>query len=224
MAFVAVAAKVSAVIAFLEFKMLPARSHRARCDVIRAGIAELGETRLITEGAELDVVVIGDSYTSGDHLQDKADRWASRLGYSLGWTVRTNSVSRTGYVNGGFCGDQAYTTRADRVAALRPEMVIVQGGLNDALLKKITVAPSADAVLASLAEVPTVVVIGPNSAPHFKGKRIIEIDAALALATAAHGRKYISTLAWDLDYLDDRAHLTSAGHAQFAQLVESSLA
>ena len=50
-----------------------------------------------------------------------------------------------------------------------------------------------------------------------------QVGRALSESAAAHDREYISTTAWELEFMPDKHHLTVAGHAAFAGLVADHL-
>ncbi|CAB4720190.1 unannotated protein [freshwater metagenome] len=53
---------------------------------------------------------------------------------------------------------------------------------------------------------------------------MVRIDALLARLCARAGLTYLSTYDLRLDYLDDRLHLTEAGHLAFGRAVAAELA
>jgi hypothetical protein len=83
------------------------------------------------------------------------------------WNLTVRGIGRTGFVNGGNCGNQSFPTRVDEVVADDPEMVIVEGGLNDAGQSGIGAA--AREVLARIPATIRVVVVGPTDAPGRSG-------------------------------------------------------
>lgn len=168
------------------------------------------------------VVVLGDSYTAGEKLPDRADGWVFDFAHLEGWTVFADGIGNTGFTNGGFCGNQDFASRVPAILGLDADLVIVQGGLNDGEADKAEVVADADLLLDRLQTVPEVVVVGPVRAPAREGMEAI--DAALSGAAARHSRQYISTLTWDLPMLPDQLHLTEAGHAEYAERIAAILA
>ena len=65
---------------------------------------------------------------------------------------------RTGFVNGGDCGNQSFPLRVRQVVADHPQMVVGEGGLNDA--GQAGIGAAARAVLAKIPATTRVVVIG----------------------------------------------------------------
>jgi acyl-CoA thioesterase-1 len=66
------------------------------------------------------------------------------------------------------------------------------------------------------------VLVGPPAAPR-RAEGAGRIDAVLADVAAAADVPYISTFAWDLEYLDDQLHLTEVGHVAFGDAVAAAL-
>ena len=50
------------------------------------------------------------------------------------------------------------------------------------------------------------------------------VDRLLAGLAAEHGAAYVRTTGLDLDYLDDRLHLTEAGHRDLGRYVADLVA
>lgn len=160
------------------------------------------------------VAILGDSYTAGDGLDNRKQGWAYQIGTELA------GVGRTGFVNGGYCGNDTYGERAAAVLALKPDTLIIQGGLNDWETPD-KVQAAATSLLAKTASVPRVVILGPPDVPGRDGEAAV--DSALKAAADAAHVQYVSTLHWKLDFLPDNTHLTPAGHAAFAADVADAL-
>ena len=175
-----------------------------------------------TGGGEDPAVIMGDSYTASEHLDNRSDGWAYKLAAAEHWDAKVAGIGSTGFVNQGPCGGDAYANRMSRVLSANPKVLVVQGGLNDWKASPKDVETAADMLLKSASAVPTLVVVGPPSAPA-RAETLPEIDAALARAAKANGAKYISALDWDLEFLPDRLHLTPAGHTKFAELAAKAL-
>ena len=186
------------------------------CAAVTEGIAERGEVVHVSDGAPR-VVVLGDSYSASDWLPNRADGWTYRLGAAAGWSVDVAAVGGTGYVNEGYCGDQAFSERLDKVLALSPETLIIQGGLNDSEESPEDIREAAADLLARVGSVPRVILVGPTDAPSLDN--LPAVDRALSEAAKGAGREYVSALDWDLEFLPDRLHLTPAGHSLFADNV-----
>lgn len=160
------------------------------------------------------VAILGDSYTAGDGLADRTKGWAYLVGTDLA------GVGRTGFVNGGYCGNHTYAERIDALLATKPDTLIIQGGLNDWGSPE-KVADAALTVLERTKAVPHVIVVGPPNVPGRDGED--KVDTALRAAADVMSTKYVSALDWNLEYLPDATHLTEAGHATFAANVASAI-
>jgi hypothetical protein len=132
----------------------------------------------------------------GTTLSDPKDEaWDILLARREHWNLTVRGIGRTGFVNGGYCGNQSFPLRVRQVVADNPQMVIVEGGLNDAGQSGIGAA--ARAVLAKIPATIRVVVIGPTDAPGRSGADKKTIDRELA---AAAGTRYVSPLRWQLQF------------------------
>ncbi|WP_309069845.1 SGNH/GDSL hydrolase family protein [Microbacterium sp.] len=193
------------------------------CDDIRAYQERYGEIERLGDGTR-GITVLGDSYSAGDTLRVRGQRWTdalTRLDAEL--TVTLDAVPFTGFVNSGACGPHAFTERIDRaVAATETDgALVIQGGLNDVEAHRQSLANAAERVLNAAGDVAHVVVIGPVDAPAREDER--EVDAVLESAASAHGARYISALDWDLPFRADRLHLTPEGHRIYAERVLEEL-
>lgn len=191
-----------------------------RCTALNQQLAADGPTVTVSEG-EPKVFILGDSYSTGEVLPDPTQNWAHELGEAQGWETVVDAIGGTGFMTGGYCGDDLFSTRVDHVLAESPETLIVQGGLNDSNSDPEHVEFAARTLLQEFESVPNVVVVGPTLAP--RKDNLDEIDAAMASAAEDAGAHYVSALDWELEFSDDRLHLTEAGHQQFAEKVAESL-
>ena len=168
------------------------------------------------DGPRPRIAVIGDSYSQGSHLEDPTEGWPSRL---------SGSVMVDGFAGSGFtaspCPGVAFGRRVGRALATDPDLVVVQGGLNDVNASVGELRAEVSDVLESLTGRRTVLV-GPPAAPR-RAEGARRVDAQLAELAAAADVPYISTVAWQLEFLDDRLHLTDAGHVAFGDAVVDAL-
>lgn len=184
-----------------------------RCESVKARIAQTG---VVVQGRGVaGMVALGDSYAAGDWLEDRTQGWAYAVAESVA------GVGLTGYTNDGYCGDGSFSERLSTVTDLHPSTLIIQGGLNDTDASSANIESAASDLLEDVADIPTVILIGPTNAP--AKSDLGKVDRALAAAAKDHQREYISALEWDLEFLPDRLHLTPAGHAKFAELVKANL-
>lgn len=190
------------------------------CDGLRSYVAAGGLMVPASEG-DHEVVILGDSYTAGDGLGDRHSGWAYAIGKAEGWETTVSGVGSTGFTDGGYCGEHVYSSRIGAAVASAPDMLIVQGGLNDADASVGKIRAAADQILDEAKGVARVVIVGPAGAPAIP--KLDHVEKALSEAAVSHGREYISASRWELEFLPDELHLTTAGHAKFAGLVADSL-
>ena len=172
-------------------------------------------------GSGRRVVVIGDSWSAGLGLDQPQRSWPSRL---------SGRVHVAGFSGSGFsalaspCGKVSFADRAGAVVE-GADLVVVEGGLNDWDRPDSEIRAGFTRLVRVLraAGVQRVVVVGPASAPS-RAAKVPHVDALLAGLSAQYGVGYVSTADLDLDYLDDRLHLTYAGHREFGDAVRTRLA
>ena len=114
---------------------------------------------------------------------------------------------------------------ADRAAhALRggADLVVVEGGLNDYLETDAEIEAGFVRLMRELRG-HRVVVIGPATAPA-RAERVPRVDEQLAALAERYGVAYVRTADLELPYLDDRLHLTPAGHQEFGDFVAEQIA
>lgn len=173
----------------------------------------------IVTGTGPRVVVIGDSYSAGWGLPQPSASWPGQLAGE----VHVDAFSGSGFSAGASaCSGVAYADRAARAVRGGADLVVVQGGLNDADQSTAAIRRGVRLLLDRLPGLP-VVLVGPPAAP-WAGAHAQRVDAILAEEAARGGVRHVSMLALDLDYLDDDLHLTPAGHAAFGRAVAAALA
>ncbi len=165
------------------------------------------------------VDVLGDSYAVGTTLPDPQHQaWDVLLAQREHWNLTVRGIGRTGFVNGGYCGDQSYPTRVQQVLADRPQLIVVEGGNNDA--GQSGVGAAVRAILAKIPASVRVVVVGPTDAP---GRDASDQQSTNQALGAAVGHRYISALGWKLDYGPDHIHMTPKGNRQLAAHLAAAL-
>ncbi len=191
-------------------------SQAERCRDIRAASEERRAGVSRQEGPR--TAVIGDSWSQGSDLADPARSWPSRL---------EGRVVVDGFGGSGFtaeaspCQGVAFPLRVGRALATDPDLLVVQGGLNDFDVSATAVRDGVEQTLRRL-EGHQVVVVGPAPAPR-RAAGAARVDALLAEVAAAAGAPYVSTSDWELEYLPDRLHLTPEGHAEFGDAVQEEI-
>jgi acyl-CoA thioesterase-1 len=187
-----------------------------RCDRFAAdSAARAGEVT----GTGQRVVVIGDSWSAGLGLERSVVSWPSRL---------SGAVHVAGFSGSGFgehastCGAVSFADRASAALSRGADLVVVEGGLNDYDQPDADIRDGFARLMETLAG-ERVVVIGPATAPARAGA-VPHVDALLASLAKRYGVGYVQTTGLDLPYLDDRLHLTPAGHQQFGDFVAGQIA
>jgi acyl-CoA thioesterase-1 len=160
------------------------------------------------------VLVIGDSWSVGLGQDDLGTSWAARLPGE----VHVAGFSGSGFsVHASACGRVSFADRAPTALATRPALVVVEGGLNDYDQPTAAIDSGFRDLMADLAGHP-VVVVGPADAPS-RSRAVPRVDTLLARLAREYGVPYVRTSDLDLPYLDDRLHLTAAGHREFGDAV-----
>ena len=191
-------------------------SDASRCE--RFAAASVAREQAVTGSGE-PVLVIGDSWSAGLGLDDLASSWPSRL---------SGRVQAAGFSGSGFsrhaseCGDVSFASRADEFVPAGAGLVVVEGGLNDFDQPSRDIRAGFGRLMHEL-DGHRVVVVGPASAPS-RADAVPRVDALLARLSDEYGAAYVRTSGWSLPYLDDRLHLTPAGHRQFGDAVARELA
>jgi acyl-CoA thioesterase-1 len=219
-----VLALVSALLALGVPRAASQAQHAARCE----RLAAVGQARAdIVTGEGSPVLVIGDSWSAGVKLDDLGGSWPHRL---------EGRVHVDGFGGSGFsrhaspCGRLAYADRVD--AALdrldeRPALVVLQGGLNDADQSAYDIRTGVRRAVARLVARGVarteIVIVGPAYAPA-RARQVPRVDWVLSEEAKRARVGYVRTRNVRLPYLADRLHLTSAGHAQFGDVVAARIA
>ena len=187
-----------------------------RCE--RFQTQSVARSQVVT-GAGARVVVIGDSWSAGLGLENAGRSWPSRLA----GRVHVAGFSGSGFSRGAStCSAVSFASRAP--AALRggADLVVVEGGLNDYDQPDATIRAGFERLMDTL-DGRRVVVVGPAMAPS-RATAVPHVDALLAALSEQYGVSYVSTMSWDLPYLEDRLHLTEAGHLRFGDEVAGAIA
>lgn len=186
-----------------------------RCE--RFASDSVSRARLETGSGER-VVVIGDSWSAGLGLDRAADSWPSRLA----GRVHVAGFSGSGFSAGaGACRRVAFADRAPDAIRGGADLVVVEGGLNDFDEPAAEVRAGFNRLMRELHGL-RVVVVGPAAAPA-RADRVPPVDDLLATLAERYDVPYVRTSGLDLAYLDDRLHLTPAGHQQFGDFVAEQI-
>ncbi|WP_137846286.1 SGNH/GDSL hydrolase family protein [Microbacterium sp. 2FI] len=183
------------------------------------------------------VLIFGDSWVYGSAATVPTLGFAYRIGESLGWDAVVDGVRGSGYLKPGIDGP----SYGERIAALDPDLdpdlVIVEGSINDRRLYpdgyRDAVAAAWDA-LAGLYPDAQIVILGPAPQVLPIERATARIDADLAALAAGRGWWYVSPIAEEwitpanyLEVIDigpvGRDHPSTDGHAYLAQRLAAAL-
>lgn len=165
------------------------------------------------------VVVVGDSWSAGLGLARAGDSWPSHLDAR----VHVAGFSGSGFsARASTCGRVSFADRAGVALRDGADLVVVQGGLNDTDRPAAELRAGFEHLVRVVGDRP-LLVVGPAAAPA-RAAGVARVDALLADLAARHGASYLPTSGLDLPYLEDRLHLTLAGHAAFGDEVAATVA
>ncbi|PKH37812.1 acyl-CoA thioesterase-1 [Nocardioides alpinus] len=203
--------------AFMAFYVADrAGAGATRCQQHRLDARE--RTALVT-GEGPRTLVIGDSWSVGLGQADLGLSWARRL---------PGEVHVAGFSGSGFsahasgCGRVSFHDRAPTALGTRPQLVVVEGGLNDYDQSAAAIDRGFRGLMADLAA-QHVVVVGPADAPA-RTRAVPRVEGLLEALCREYGVPYVSTSDLDLAYLEDDLHLTDAGHREFGDAVAERIA
>ncbi|WP_458781269.1 SGNH/GDSL hydrolase family protein [Arthrobacter sp. D3-16] len=183
--------------------------------------------------AEPVLLIVGDSYTAGVGAEREDQGWAYLVAGELGYPTNIDGVSGTGFAWGGGAQDELgseYEVRLRDIAAdpaFVPNVLILQGGQNDALVPNPEEVETATAQTIEAARRfwpgVQVVVLGP-SAPQPLAEELRGVNGAVRAGAAAANAPFIDaaeagwfTSANSPDFNSDGAHPNTAGHAYLAE-------
>jgi lysophospholipase L1-like esterase len=183
------------------------------------------------------ILVLGDSWTYGSAAAAPTLGYAYLLGPLLDGETSVNGSRGSGYLVPGVDGGTFSERIAQLDASAEPDLVVVQGSIND---RKVPLDGYDEAVhaawdsLAALYPDAQIVVLGPAPQVLPVEEATAEIDARLSGAAAARGWPYVSPVmeqwitpenyAWIIDSGPvGRNHPTTDGHAYLADRLAAAL-
>lgn len=185
-------------------------------------------------------VAIGDSFTEGvgDDLPDGSVRgWADLVARGLA-LASTGTVTYANLAIRGRLLDPIARGQLDAAIALNPQLISINGGGNDIMRPRVSIAAVADQLLgavdlATRAGIHVVLASGANPTRHIPLGAAIEKRGDL-LARAVRDRLPRDGVTWVDNWADadlaqlrywsvDKLHLNSAGHARVAGNVLAAL-
>jgi lysophospholipase L1-like esterase len=169
------------------------------------------------------VTFIGDSWTEG--FRATALRgYAVLTGAELGWDYRVLGVGSSGYDLPG--RGATFDQRVDRAVETHPDVIVVQGSLNEKDSTPEALAPAADETLAHLKAAASssthILVMGASYNPGTPNQTIDWINAAIKAAAARAGVPFVDVAAenWtdpqDASIWADVYHPNDAGYQLIA--------
>lgn len=178
------------------------------------------------------VAVIGDSYTACSDMGGCGQsNYTRKLARDLQLDLQTFAVGGTGYVNNSG-GKTTFGDRVGDVVKFKPDVVIVEGGRNDAALLQQLPAAASETLGRIKSQIPAakLVVVGPIRTESSIAGESFAHDAVIAAAQSVGADVIVDPVAdgWfaggDAKYIGaDKTHPTDAGHAYMAERLESSL-
>jgi len=177
------------------------------------------------------VAFLGDSWTTGTGATGRSG-YVVRTAARLGWGYGNLGVGGSGYSVGGPHSSR-FADRIPQVAALNPDVVVVQGSLNERgstrTALRTAAAGTLPALRASLQPGTPILVIGASYDPGTPDATIDWINAAIARAAAQEGLPFVNpaTANWtdpdDPSVWSDSIHPNDRGHQLIADHLEPLL-
>ncbi len=186
---------------------------------------------------EPTVLVFGDSWTYGSAATRPSLGYAYVVAELTGWTTVVDGVPGSGYLKPGVDGPAFGPRIAALDPALAPDLIIVQGSINDRRLHPVgyrdAVTAAWDALTRTYPDA-TIVILGPAPQVLPVEAATAAIDRDLAELAAQRGWWYLSPIAeaWitSENYLDvidtgvGRNHPSTDGHRYLAERLAAAIA
>lgn len=183
------------------------------------------------------VLIFGDSWVYGSAATVPTLGFAYRLGENLGWDAIVDGVRGSGYLKPGIDGGSYPERVAALDPALDPDLIILEGSINDRRLYPEGYTDAVTGVwdeLEALYPDAAIVILGPAPQVLPVEPATARIDRDLAALAGTRGWWYISPIAdgWitEANYLDvidtgliGNNHPSTDGHAYLAERVAEAL-
>jgi lysophospholipase L1-like esterase len=144
------------------------------------------------EGSRPVVTFIGDSWTAGTG-SESGRGYAAPAAERAGWTSHVLGISGTGYLQG--TPGQDFAGRVGRAAGTDPDVVVVQGSLNDDRSDPAALEPAVRNTLSDLRAAvgpgPVVLVIGASHTPGTDPATIESLNDAIGSAAETVGVRFV---------------------------------
>jgi len=176
-----------------------------------------------TPGAPF-VSFIGDSWTAGAGATDRMG-YAHLTGRMLGWTHRVLGIGGSGYVRGGRPG-VPFDERIAAAMAGKPDVVVIQGSINERKTPSGVLAPAVADTLGRLVRAAgpdtVVLVVGASHVPGSSAERVDRVNDILRAEAARLHLRFVDVAAegWtdptDPTIWADHFHVNDIGARQIA--------
>lgn len=219
---VAAAVVVASGIAGVQtFKAIQAESSRAvQCEAVRAVERQVGEERAAIATHVPEFVVLGDSYAQGMGLEDPLDAYP----YLLDDRPLVNGSGGSGYLSDGPCDDALFIDRLSSVLASEPEVLLIQGGINDRSRGDVeTAAGTLFDAAKSVSPETRIVVIGPFAPAAVAGTDLDAVRDGIRRAALERSLDFIDPASWEFTVQDDGLHPNASGHVEIASAISEAL-
>ncbi|WP_221585757.1 SGNH/GDSL hydrolase family protein [Microbacterium sp. G2-8] len=190
-----------------------------------------------TASAGPSMLILGDSWTNGMVASTPEHGYANRAGAMLDWETTVDGENGSGYLKAGARGGTFGTRALQLDPELAPDVIVIQGSINDRGEDLTRLTPVARSVWRAVeAKYPDaqLIVLGPAPSILPVSQRTERIDTLLGVAAAAEGVDYISPIeeGWITranydDIIDSSTrgahHPSDDGHAYLAEMLVDDL-
>ena len=187
------------------------------CLASKALEASLVDVREIaSEGSGRLIAFMGDSWAQGAELRDPMDAFPYRTVSLTGDSAYVDGKQGTGFTNPGPCKDELPQDRIDHILDLKPDVLILALGLNDAVRANRESAVSSFFDLVAARQPARVIVLSAFDPPSAEHKKVVQMSDILRVQSKIFGFEFVSTVGWADSYLEDSIHPDSRSRGRIA--------